>query len=82
MRLLQRIESRSQKCNPAQARERAEQFHANGLGIADAARLAFAEQMADYFITCDDKLLKRCRRLDLRVVAMTPVEFITSEETP
>ena len=53
----------------------------SGMGIADAAHVAFAEQLADYFITCDDKLLKQCRKIDLKIPAMNPVEFIALEET-
>lgn len=61
-------------------RARATDLHAAGLGIADAAHVAFAEQMADCFITCDDSLLKRCRRIGLNIAAMSPVEFVANEE--
>lgn len=38
---------------------RAEGLIDMGFGIADAAHVAFAEQLAEVFITFDDKLLKR-----------------------
>ena len=50
-----------------------------GFGIADAAHVAFAEQLAEVFITCDDKLLKRCRQTSLRIDASNPLEFIAKE---
>jgi predicted nucleic acid-binding protein len=51
-----------------------------GFGVADAAHVAFAEQLAEIFITCDDKLLKRCKQAALRIAAMNPVEFIAQDE--
>ena len=59
---------------------RAEALCTAGFKVADAAHIAFAEQMADFFITCDDKLLKLSKRSDLNVVACNPVEFVTQEE--
>ena len=50
-----------------------------GFGIADAAHVAFAEQLAELFITCDDKLLKKCKQTVLRIPAMNPLEFISQE---
>ncbi len=61
------------------ARQRADELHALNFGIADAAHVAYAEQIADVFITCDDKLLKKCKKTPLTVVAMAPIEFIMSE---
>ena len=63
-----------------QARHRAEALIDMGFGIADAAHVAFAEQAAEFFITCDDKLLKRCAQAGLRIVAVSPLEFIAREE--
>ena len=50
-----------------------------GFGIADAAHVAFAEHSAEFFITCDDKLLKRCAQAGLRIAAVSPLEFIALE---
>lgn len=63
-----------------QARHRAEALIGSGFGIADAAHVAFAEQVADFFIPCDDKLLKRCTHAELPIYAMSPLEFIAQEE--
>jgi len=63
-----------------QARHRAEALVDMGFGIADAAHVAFAEQMAEFFITCDDKLLKRCAQAGLRIASVSPLEFIAKEE--
>ncbi len=62
-------------------RARAEYLHQLGFGIADAAHVAYAESLADIFITCDDKLLKKCRKEStLKVIAMNPLEFVLTEE--
>lgn len=51
--LLSRLD-KSSECNLIQARHRAEAMIDIGFGIADAAHVAFAEQLAEFFITCDD----------------------------
>jgi hypothetical protein len=61
------------------ARQRADELHTLKFGIADAAHLAYAEQMADLFITCDDKLLKKCQKTSLSIMTMNPIEFVLSE---
>lgn len=60
-------------------RNRAEALVNAGLGIADAAHIAFAEVNADYFISCDDRLIKRSQRENVGVITMTPVEFCVRE---
>ena len=67
-------------CNLRKARERAEYFVSLKLGIADAAHLAFAEATADVFITCDDKLLKKCKRNNIKILSVSPLEFCTMED--
>jgi hypothetical protein len=62
------------------ARQRADKLHTLKFGVADAAHVAYAEQIADVFITCDDKLLKRCKKTSLSIVAMDPIEFLVSED--
>ena len=61
------------------ARKRAEELYYLNFGLADAAHVAFAEQSAQIFITCDDLLLKRCRKAKIFLPAMCPVEFCISE---
>ncbi|MDO9566662.1 MAG: PIN domain-containing protein [Candidatus Desulfaltia sp.] len=62
-----------------QARKRAEKLVSVGLGVADAAHLVFAEAVEADFITCDDKLCKKCRTLDLAIWAGNPVAFCDKE---
>ena len=50
-----------------QARKRAEKMLSIGLGVADAAHFIFAEAAGADFITCDDKLCKKCRASDLAI---------------
>jgi len=67
--LLNRLDN-SCECDLNKARHRAKGLVDMGFGIADAAHVAFAEQLAEVFITCDDKLLKRCAQTALRIVAV------------
>ena len=62
------------------ARRRAEEFTALGFGPADAAHFAFAEAGNAYFISCDDRLLKKCRKHSIKVWSGSPVLFCTEEE--
>jgi predicted nucleic acid-binding protein len=67
--------------NLSEIRSRADYLHQLGFGIADAAHVAYAENLADFFITCDDKLLKKCKKeTTLKITAMNPLEFILTEE--
>ena len=61
------------------ARKRAEKLVSAGLGPADAAHLVFAETAGAAFITCDDKLCKKCRTLDLAIWTGNPVAFCDKE---
>jgi len=63
----------------ARARSRAEEFVSVGIGPADAAHLAFAEAAQADFITCDDRLWKRCSALDLLIWVGNPVAFCEKE---
>jgi predicted nucleic acid-binding protein len=64
----------------AGARKRAEEFIGKGFGPADAAHLAFAEACNAKFITCDDKLLKKCAKYDTKTWYGSPVLFCTEED--
>lgn len=47
------------------------------LSAKDAVHLACAEYIkADYFLTCDDKLIKGARQLKLKTNVINPVDFI------
>lgn len=60
-------------------RKRAEELNQQGLGPADAVHLAFAEEAEADFITCDDRLLRRCLRVRPGVWFGTPVAFCDKE---
>ncbi len=60
-------------------RGRAETLVAQGLGPADAAHLAFAEAATADFVTCDDRLLRQCRRLALNCWCGTPLALCEKE---
>jgi predicted nucleic acid-binding protein len=50
-----------------------------GFGVADAAHVAFAEQAGASFITCDDKLAKRCLKCDINIWTGSPIAFCEKE---
>jgi predicted nucleic acid-binding protein len=62
------------------ARIRAEYLVRRGVGIADAAHLSFAEAAQADFITCDDRLLRKCRQVKSTVWCGTPIEFCGKED--
>lgn len=65
--------------DPAQTRQRAEELVRQGFGIADAAHVAFSEVAEADFVTCDDRLLRQCRRVQPRVWFGTPIAFCDKE---
>ena len=68
------------ECDLEATRARAEELLSKKFGIADAAHVAFAEAIADFFITCDDRLLKKCKKEKVKVTALNPVEFVSAED--
>ena len=68
------------QCDLAATRARAEYLHSRKFGIADAAHVAFAEATADVFITCDDRLARKCRREKVGAATVNPVEFTIAED--
>lgn len=60
-------------------KQRAEQLEQQGLKAIDALHVACAEASnSDYFITCDQRLINRCRELRLQVI--NPNNFILEIE--
>lgn len=64
----------------SRTRERAEHLTDQGLGPADAARLAFAEATGADFVSCDDRLLRQCSRMQSDTWSGTPVAFCEKED--
>ena len=60
-------------------RRRAEFLVGAGLGLADAAYIAYAELAGAVFISCDDRLLKKCNTLDIEIWTTSPVMFCEKE---
>lgn len=56
--------------------QRAREIEEAGIKPLDALHLASAEEIAaDYFCTCDDRFLKKAKRLlDLKLKAVSPLE--------
>ena len=64
----------------SEARQRAEILVQQGLGPADAAHLACAEQVRADFVTCDDRLIRQCRRVKPGIWFGTPIAFCDQED--
>ena len=67
-------------CDSSKIRKRAEQLCNLKFGIADAAHVAFAETTSDFFITCDDKLLRKCDKSNVKISVVSPVDFCSKED--
>jgi hypothetical protein len=65
--------------SPEAVRRRAIELVDLGFGVADAAHVAFAETSADVLISCDDDLLKKCRKHVNRLRVCNPVSFVQEE---
>ena len=74
------IHGKEPKYNFGNVRKRADEFSKKNFGIADAIHLAFAEQSANYLITCDDKFIKRSKRSKINIEVLNPIEFCIKEE--
>lgn len=60
--------------------ERARGFEGVGLSANDALHLAVAERAGvDYFVTCDDKLLRKARGIETSVKVILPTELLEEE---
>lgn len=65
----------------ATLRKRAQELFDFGLGIADAAHIAYAECAQADFISCDDKLVKKCSsNLKLDIWTGNPTLFCEKEQ--
>ena len=63
-----------------QVSARAQTLTEAGFGALDAAHVACAEAAAcDCFLTCDDRLLRRARRVQLAVRVQNPVEYVEEQ---
>jgi len=60
-------------------RARAEGLVNLGFGVADSVHVAFAEFIGAQFISCDEKLLKKCLIHKIKVWCGNPVSFCEKE---
>ena len=59
-------------------RDRAQEYEKQGVSAIDALHIATAESAnADFFIACDDRLLKKAKQF--KVKSMNPVDFVQQE---
>jgi len=67
------------KSNIAEIKKRAEHLHVSGFGVADAAHIAYAEAVSADFVTCDDRLLKKCSKAGLKIWCGNPLQYCLKE---
>ena len=67
-------------CDLTKIRERAEYLYSKKFGVADAVHVSFAEATADFFISCDDKLLNKCSKIKVNLEVLNPVKFTIKED--
>ncbi|CAN5179314.1 PIN domain-containing protein [soil metagenome] len=69
--------ARNKVLTDSKIERRAQEFVKVGIKSLDALHLASAEAgQADYFCTCDDKLLKKAKTIsDLKIKAISPLEL-------
>lgn len=57
--------------------KRASELNDVGIQALDSLHIASAEAAkVDYFCTCDDKLISKTRRIELKIKVVTPIELI------
>jgi hypothetical protein len=66
--------------NLSRTRSRAEELADLGFGVADAAHVAFAEEAGSIFISCDQRLIKKCLKYNIGVWCGNPVAFCEKEK--
>jgi predicted nucleic acid-binding protein len=67
------------KYNSQKIKERTEELFSKNFGIADAAHVVFSEFYESSFISCDDKLLKKCKKYISRIECINPIIFCEKE---
>jgi hypothetical protein len=67
------------KVDLSKTKERTEHLWNAGFGLADAAHIAFAEISEACFISCDDKLIKKCINYGIKIWCGNPVAFCVKE---
>lgn len=67
------------KYDPKVIRKRTEELINLNFGIADAAHVAFSEYYNSVFISCDDRLLKKCTKSIAKIKCMNPLIFCEME---
>jgi len=66
--------------NLSETRTRAEKLVNLSFGVADAAHVAFAEGAGALFISCDNRLIKKCLKNNIKVWCGNPVAFCDKED--
>lgn len=66
--------------DPLQVRRRTETLLQYGIGVADAAHVAFAELAGSDFITVDVRLLRQLQRIDMKIWCGSPTAYCDKED--
>ncbi len=68
------------KVDLSKTKARAKKLIRLGFGVADAAHVAFAEQAEAQFISCDDRLIKKCVKHRINIWCGNPVAFCEKDK--
>ena len=69
------------RVNLKNVRKRSEElFNKYKFGVADAAHVAFAEALEADFISCNDRLLKKCKKCNIEIWCGNPIDFCLKED--
>jgi len=69
----------SVRADMVKIRKQAEDLVNSGFGVADTAHVAFAEQAGAPFVSCDDRLVRKCINSKIGIWCGTPVAFCDKE---
>jgi len=67
------------RADMAKIRKRAADLVNLGFGVAGAAHIAFSEQAAAQFVSCDDRLVRKCIYSKIGIWCGTPIAFCDKE---
>ena len=59
--------------------DRARDLNSGGIKAADAVHVAYAEAAGADFVTCDDALIKKCKRHGIKAWFGLPSDFVAKE---
>lgn len=79
LQLLQEFGVKIQTDSHSSVRQRAEELADLGMGVVDAAHVAYAEAARCDLVSVDDRLLRQCLRIPVSIWCGTPMAYCDKE---